>query len=108
MIIINGQVFEGDNLSVSNSKIMIDGKDVTIDGYSTTKNITITIDSPVNNVSLTAGTITVNSDAGTVSTTSGDINVSGNIKGSVSTISGDVRATSIGGSVSTISGDISR
>ncbi len=103
MININGKIYNGNRVSISNNKIIIDGVDQTPDS----KVINIEITANVEKLQVDhANRISVKGDVGSISTQSGDVDISGNVAGSVSTMSGDVDCGTIGGSASTMSGDI--
>lgn len=104
-IVINGiTIASGDNITIRNGKVIVDGKDVTPDA----KEIVITITGDVSTLKVDAcESIAVQGNAGSVNTMSGDIEVIGNIEGSVQTVSGNVECGgSIGGRVQTVSGEI--
>jgi hypothetical protein len=112
-------VYTGNNVTITNGKVIIDGNDVTPQ----LKNISIAVEGnidvldvdacnfvkvsgTVNSLTTTSGDITCDNVAGNVHSTSGDIEC-GDVGGSVQTVSGDVDANVIKGKVSTLSGDIS-
>lgn len=101
---INGiTITGGRSITVTNGRVMIDGKDVTPDA----KDIRIEVAGNLERIEADAcNSISVSGDAGLVSSTSGDISVGGNVGGSVSTVSGDIDCGAIAGSASTVSGDI--
>lgn len=102
---INGRTYQGNNVSMSNGRIIIDGRDVTEDTKDD-RQITISIDGNIESLSVGhCDKVTVNGECGSVSTTSGDVNC-GSVKGSVKTVSGDVDCKDVGGSVETLSGDV--
>ena len=102
-VIINGVVYNGNNLSIRGNKVIIDGKDVTPDS----KSIQINVDSNIHTLEVdNCEKITVTGNVGNVKTLSGDVDITGDVSGSIQTMSGDVDCGSIGGSVSTMSGDI--
>jgi hypothetical protein len=120
MIIINGKSYNGNSVSISNGKIIIDGNNVTPENA---KQISIVVNGDIDNLNVdycekievagnvatlqsTSGNVDVKGDANSIQTTSGDVDVEGNIKGSVTTMSGDVDCQNIGGTVKTMSGDI--
>lgn len=105
-IVINGSSYTGNNVSIINGKIMIDGKDVTPDS----KTITIEVNGNlgslkadvVNKVSITGnvdgdvqiGTGDVQIGAGVngnIKTGVGDIKVQGNVSGNAKTGVGDIK-----------------
>lgn len=122
MIIINGTPFHGNNLSISNSKIFIDGKDISKKHDS--KNITIeingdlksldvdycdaiTVHGNVHELNSGSGNLNCGNITGDVKVGSGSIKVlNGGISGNVKTGSGDIKCGDVGGSIKTGSGDI--
>lgn len=103
-VVINGVTIQGgNNVSIVNGKVVIDGKDATPDA----KEISIVVNGAVNRLEADAcNTISVTGDVGNIKTLSGDVDVSGDVSGSVQTMSGDVSCGSIAGSASSMSGDI--
>lgn len=102
-ITINGNVFSGDNISVVNGRVTINGKDVTPDA----KEIHISVQGDVESIDVGAcREFEVIGNVGKVRTGSGDLKC-GNVTGDVQTGSGNVDCWSIGGSVQTGSGDVS-
>lgn len=118
VVIINGNRFEGNNITIKNNKVLIDGKDMTPDS----KEINITVEGNVdgldvdycNNLNVTGNVNTLRSGSGDVTcndvyngvqTGSGDVECN-KINGYVQTGSGNVKAQIISGSVKTGSGDI--
>jgi hypothetical protein len=102
---INGMsITAGRNISISNNRIFVDGKDVTPDA----KDIKIEIVGNVDRMEADCcNRVFVTGDTGSVATQSGDVEIGGSVSGSVQTMSGDVDCGgAIGGSVSTMSGDI--
>ena len=120
-ISINGQVYKSNagNITMTNNKILIDGKDVT----PSEKQIYIIVNGDINklecdvteeinvignvkSVNTSSGDVTIGGGVqNSVLTNSGDVSVKGNT-GGVKTMSGDVKAKNINGSISSISGDI--
>ena len=106
---VNGQTYSGNNVSIINNRVWIDGVEQTDNTLPSTGIIQVTVNGDVEKVETLSGDITVTGNTGAVSTSSGDVEIEGSAQGSVTTMSGDVRVRgSIGGSVSTMSGDISR
>lgn len=102
-ITINGNSYVGNSIVVSNGKVIIDSKDMTVDG----KQINITINGNINDLKVdSCEKISVKGNVGSIKTTSGDVDIVGDVSGSVQTMSGDVDCSNIEGSVSTMSGDI--
>jgi len=121
MITINNKSYVGKSICITNSKIIVNGVDVTPEND---KVINITVDGDCESINadvctkidvkgnVTKGVKTMSGDIsvggsvdGDVSTQSGDVDC-GNVTGGVKSMSGDVKAGTIGGSVSTMSGDI--
>lgn len=98
---IDGRLFTGNNVSVNNGKVTVDG--VVQDGE-LIGNIDIVVHGDVINIENECGTVTAN-EVGEISTTSGDIKC-GNVAGSAKTMSGDINCGNIGGNAKTMSGDI--
>ena len=103
MIIINGNNYSGNNVIISNGKVIIDGKDVTPDS----KNIEIKVDGNIEQLSVDAcNKVEITGNVSNVKTKSGDVDISGDVSGSIQTMSGDVDCGNVGGSISTMSGDV--
>lgn len=98
---IDGKEFRGNNVSITNGKVTVDG--VVQDGE-LVGDVNITVHGDVERLENNAGIVKANS-VGSVRTQSGDVEC-GNVTGSVQTMSGDIGCGSIGGSVSTMSGDV--
>ena len=112
-IIINGNSYTGNNVSIINGKIIIDGNDVTPDSKTITIDITGNLGSlkadVVNKVSITGnvdgdvqigtgdvqigtGDVQIGSDVhGNIKTGVGDIKVQGNVSGNAKTGVGDIK-----------------
>lgn len=102
-ISVNNITYRGSSVSISNSKIVINGIDVTPNS----KEITIQIDGDVETVNVDyANRISVNGNVGKIKCTSGDVSVTGTVKNSVESISGNISCGDVGGNVSTMSGNV--
>lgn len=102
-ITINNKTYSGNNIVITNGKVIINGKDVTPDG----KEINIKVEGNITDLKVDAcNKVQITGDVSLVQTKSGDVDISGNVNGSVQTMSGDVDCGNVGGSVSTMSGDI--
>lgn len=120
-ITINGKTFVGNNISIKNSKIMIDGvevvspseKEINIEIHGNVEQINvdvceeIKVNGDVKILKTTSGDVDATGNVGTITTTSGDVKC-GDVEGSVTTISGDVTCKTLYGGASTVSGDINR
>lgn len=107
-ISINGQrisVQGNGNLTISNNKIFINGKQYECEE----KNINITIAGNVDQLKVdNCDTIKVAGNVNDISTMSGSVKVEKDVFGSIKTMSGSVKCNDVKGSVSTMSGDISK
>jgi hypothetical protein len=104
MINFNGKIFTGRSITITNGKVIIDGKDVTTEA----KEINIVVEGSLDKLEVDyCNTITVKEVVKSVKTQAGDVIVQGNIGGDVKTMSGSVECEgSIAGDVSTMSGSI--
>lgn len=101
---INNKVYSGNNIVISNGRVIIDGKDVTPDQ----KIIDIQVHGDLNSLKVdNCQTCKVVGDVhGDVSTMSGDIEIQGSAHNAKS-MSGDIDiGGSLNGNASTMSGDI--
>lgn len=102
-VVVNGRSYVGNNVHISNGRVIIDG--VVQEGEPLGQVVNIHIEGNVEQASTVSGDISCKGNAGSIETTNGDVTC-GDVHGSVSTVSGDVKAKSIKGAVSTVSGDI--
>jgi uncharacterized protein (DUF342 family) len=115
------KIYTGKNITVTNGRVIIDGKDITPDE----KEIRIEIAGDVENLKIDACTsVTVKGNVngsiqimsgdiavegnckGDIECTSGQVVVQGNVEGNIETTAGDITANNISGDVSTMAGDI--
>lgn len=102
---INNKRYSGQNITVTNGKIIIDGQDVTPDS----KNIYIHVDSFINEINVdVCDEISVGGDVGSVTTQSGNVNIVNNVNGNVKTMSGNVKCNNVTGNVNTMSGNVKK
>jgi hypothetical protein len=102
-VTINGVSFKGNNVTIINGKVIIDGKDQTPDA----KNITIHVNGDISKLSVDiCDSLSVTGNVNELSTVSGDVSVGGSVGQNVKTVSGDVKCGDIAGKVTTVSGDI--
>ena len=119
---INNQSYSGKSISITNGKVIIDGKDVTHEG----KEINISVEGNieklecdyaneidvigiVGKLSNGSGDVNIKGEVeGDIKSGSGDIEIEGNVSGGITTGSGDVKCGNVTGSVKTGSGDIKR
>lgn len=104
MIIVNGVSYEGNDITIRNGRVIIDGKDAT---PVEAKEINVVVNGDINKLQAdVCETLEVTGSVGSLSTISGDVSIDGDISGPVTTISGDVNCGSINGPVSSVSGKI--
>lgn len=102
-IVINGQSYSGNNVTIQGGVVTVDG---VRQGESLKEKIlNITINGRVDNLTTTSGNVTVNGSCDEIETVSGSISC-GEVNGSVETVSGSVKAEVIHGNVRTVSGSI--
>lgn len=102
-VTINGKTYIGNNIIVSNGKIMVDGKNVTSDD----KVINITVNGNIDSLKVdTCNKLEIIGNVTNVNTVSGDVDINGDVNGSIQTVSGDVKCNNVSGSINTLSGDI--
>lgn len=109
-VIVNGKTYqcESGSINVINNRVYCNGKLVSDTNELKEKDIRITIEENVGNVSLDSGYIDIKGTADNVSTQSGDISVGMDVLGECKTVSGDIniRGNAYNG-CKTVSGDIS-
>lgn len=98
---INGKSFFGQNITITNSGITIDGAM----SAENTPNIKVEILGSCDQITTASGDVVVNEAVKTINTMSGDVEC-GDIYGNVKTMSGDVKCGNITGSAETMSGNI--
>jgi hypothetical protein len=99
---INGMIYHGSDITISQGRVTVDGKDVTPEA----KNITIAVDGNIDTLKADqCSKIVVNGSCGSLDTMSGDVDC-GPVNGPVKTMSGDVKCGHVGKSVETMSGDV--
>lgn len=104
-VIINGRtIVSNGSIHITNSKVIIDGKDETPNA----KEINVSIEGNIQKLEIDAcNKITVKGEVGKIDLTSGNIDVSGNITGSVKTMNGNIDCQgSIHGDASTMCGNV--
>ena len=102
---INGKTYIGENLTVKNRKVYINGTLVDREGDS--KSISIVVEGNLTG-SLSVEScdkIEIKGSCGSVNTASGNVSC-GTVNGSIQTMSGDVMADDVHGNISTMSGDV--
>ena len=103
VITINGNIYSGNSIVVTNGKVVINGKDATPEN----KEINISVVGNIEQLKVDAcNRVSVEGSVKSISTQSGDVEVTGDVDGNISTMSGDVDCGMVGGSISTMSGDV--
>lgn len=118
-ITIGNVTYHGNNISIINGRVIIDGKDVTPDGKQITINVTgdiqelnvdscdkVTVTGNVGSLKTSTGDVEVDGNVGSLNTSTGDVEVNGNVEGDLESQNGDISCQNVGGSVSTKNGDI--
>lgn len=110
-VIVNGMTFNvpnGKNVSVIGNKVYCDGKLIEDANKLKDKNIYITVNGDIDELSVNCGDVHVKGNVNTVSCDTGDITIAGNVGGDVTTNTGDIKCGNISGSVRTDTGDVSQ
>jgi len=101
-IVINGNSYTGNNISVVNGKVVVDGLDVTPEQ----KQITISVDGDVDELSVdSCNKVTISGSCAKVRTTSGSVDC-GIVHGDVNSTSGSIECKNVQGDVTTTSGRV--
>lgn len=86
-ITINGNTYSGNNITVVNGKVIIDGVDFTPDS----KEINISVAGDIAELRVdSCNKLNVQGNAGNINTKSGDVEIGGDVSGNVQSMSGDV------------------
>ena len=105
--IINGKTYKGNNISIINGVIYIDGKIADKSNASLNTTIIVKITGNVDSISTVSGDVEVTVHAGKISTGSGNVSTGGDCAGTISTGSGNVDINGqVYGSVKTGSGNV--
>lgn len=110
-VIVNGMTFNvpnGKNVSVIGNKVYCDGKLIEDANKFKDKNIYITVNGDIDELSVDCGDVHVKGNVNTVSCDTGDITIAGNVGGDVTTDTGDIKCGNVSGRVTTDTGDISQ
>ncbi|AUR85886.1 hypothetical protein NVP1081O_151 [Vibrio phage 1.081.O._10N.286.52.C2] len=100
---INGQTFKGNNVSISNGRVIVDGVEQTSEQQ---YKFEITVNGDVDKLELESGTVVVKGNVNcSLNTTNGDVEC-GDVSGDVKTTNGDVDCDNVAGRVSTINGNV--
>lgn len=102
-ITINGNTYSGNNVVISNGKVIIDGKDFTPE----TKIINIHVEGNIDELKVdNCNKLLVNGNAKNIKTQSGSVEVSGAVSGDIRTISGSVNCGDVNSYIQTTSGSV--
>ncbi|WP_441280639.1 hypothetical protein [Tardiphaga sp. 862_B3_N1_1] len=102
-ITINGVEYSGRNVTITNGRVTVDGKEQ--EPALQRGPITIAVAGNVETLDLVSGKVEISGNAGTVSSASGDIQC-GNVAGNAETLSGDIHCHAIGNNATSMSGNI--
>ena len=108
-VIIGGNIknssisIEGNNVSIINNKIFVDGKEIETEE----KVINIIVEGKLDKLEVDCcNSIKVNGVTKDVEVSNGNISINGDVKGNVNNINGNIIAKAINGNCKTINGDI--
>ena len=105
MITVNGKTYKGNNISISNGVVVIDGKRY---DDKDAKNINISVVGNLESLDVdSCEMIMITGDVGTVETVNGNVKC-GNVNGNVKTTNGNIKAGDIHGKATTSNGNIKR
>jgi len=105
MITINGKTYKGNNLTISNNEVYIDGKKA--DQQDDAKTININIEGNIEAVNVDyCDKIEVVGECGLVSSKNGNIQIKGNVSGDVTNKNGNIICRNVGGDAETKNGDV--
>lgn len=94
MIIFNDMRIKGNNITINNGRIIVDGVEYTNDNRTIIEKIIV--EGNVANLTVDAGNVHVNGVTGDIEIDAGNIEVNGNVNGFVSTEAGNI---TVGGNV---------
>lgn len=104
---INGKTYKGNNISIIDGVVYIDGKAADESNASLNTTIIVKITGNVDSISTASGDVEVTGHAGKISTGSGNVSTGGGCTGAIYTGSGNVDINGqVCGSVKTKSGNI--
>lgn len=108
IVTINGKTYTCENGSVSviNGKVYCNGELITDCNECKEKNIKITVEGDIGNLTTDVANVTVKGNCTKVITQTGDITVNGDVLGDASSSTGDISCNNISGNASTSTGDI--
>jgi len=105
MIKINGKTYKGNNVSIINGQVIIDGKKA--DTPEDEKVINITIDGNIKTLDVDyCNKLEMTGDCESVTSKNGNIQVKGNVTGDVNNKNGNIVCRNIGGNAETKNGDV--
>lgn len=102
-ITINGKSYYGNNITVVNNKVIIDGKDATPDA----KEINIIVQGDITTLKVdNCNELCVNGIVNELETRNGSVTITGNVGGNVTSSNGSIKCGNVKGSVKTSNGSI--
>jgi hypothetical protein len=105
MVTINGKNYKGNNVSVINNEVFIDGKRA--DQTEDAKVINITIEGSIQELDVDyCDKLEITGDCGSVTSKNGNIQVKGNVSGDVTNKNGNIVCRDVGGDAETKNGDV--
>ena len=106
MVKINGKTYKGNNVSMINNKIFIDGKEVT-DTDDDSKVINIKIEGNIETLNIdTCDKLDVIGECGIINSKNGNVVINGNVSGDVTNKNGNIVCGNVSGDVDNKNGNI--
>lgn len=102
-ITVNGQTFVGNNVSVVNGEVIVDGKKVAAPEG---KVINIAVQGDIESLKVDRGSVNVTGSVGSVAVSQGDVESIGGVKGKVEIDQGNLECGDIFGDVSVNMGNV--
>lgn len=107
MITVNGITYHGDNVTIKNNQVWVDGIRQFDGKEIDEKIINITIDSNIENLHIdNCDKIKITGDCGSVVSKNGNIQTKGNVHGDVISKNGNIVCRDVNGNVETKNGNI--
>ena len=107
MIKVNGKSYTGNNVSIINNEVFIDGKKA--EQSEDTKVINITVDANIEKLDVDyCDKLEINGDCRNVISKNGNLEIKGNVTGDVTNKNGNVICREVGGDVATKNGNVTQ
>ena len=104
MVTVNGKTYKGNNVSISNNKVYIDGK---LENQEDEKVINVVVNGNINTLTIDyCDNLEMVGDCGIVASKNGDVVIKGNVANDVTSKNGNIVCGNVGGNVETKNGNI--